>query len=193
MLLGFDGTLISKNAETVVMINEGEVVKMIEQPSKSLIKDLESIGKDTRIHVFIMTHHNNKDLDYWLGNAKGLGLCTENGYCYKMPDMSNVNQTSAMQSLDTGIDDFVRRVTKNTPKVDNIISTKPVKYDIDEPPTNSWQNLCDLDWSWMKMVKEIMSNYVKRIEGSYIESKKSGIQWKYNETEDKLNHLQEKA
>lgn len=193
VLLGFDGTLISKNAETVVMINEGEVVKMIEQPTKSLIKNLESLACNPRIHIFIMTHHNVKDIDYWLGNKSGLGLCAENGYCYKMPYISNIEETGGMQSKGPFHDDFVPRATKNS--VNNLANPSEKQFPncIDNPVASSWENLCDLDWSWTKMVKEIMANYVKRIEGSYIESRKSGIQWKYNETGDKLNHLQEKA
>lgn len=147
ILLGFDGTLIRKNAETVVMINEGEIVKMIEQPSASLVKNLEYLAKDRRVHIFILTHHGVRDIDHWLGDKPGIGLVAETGFCFKM------NQT----------------------------------------PKDKWENLCDLDWSWTQMVAEIMGNYVKRKEGSYIETRKSGIQWKFNETGDKLNNLQEKA
>lgn len=53
LLFGFDGTLIRKNAEKVVMVSEGEIVKMMEQPAKSLIKNLESLSMDNRIHVFV--------------------------------------------------------------------------------------------------------------------------------------------
>ena len=60
-------------------------------------------------------------------------------------------------------------------------------------PNSDWTQLCEHEWGWTKMVKQIMANYVKRIEGSYIETRRSGIVWRYNETGDQLNQLQAKT
>ena len=53
-----------------------------------------------RIHVFVITHHNVHDIDYWLGNKKTIGLCAETGFCFRMPTKSR--QTDRVKKISVG-------------------------------------------------------------------------------------------
>lgn len=56
-------------------------------------------------------------------------------------------------------------------------------YKLDAGETQ-WKHLCNMNWSWMETVKNIMVHYVARTDGSFIEYKNSGIVWRFVERED---------
>lgn len=54
----------------------------------------------------------------------------------------------------------------------------------------NWCQLKKIDWAWMETVKSIMSQYVSRTDGSWIDYKKSGITWRFDENEDDFGKKQ---
>jgi trehalose-6-phosphatase len=85
ILLGLDGTLVPKNSQIVVMNNEGDMVKVVQEPKKHLIQDLEYICNDKRCNLFIITSRDMMDLEYWFNDYDAIGLVAEDGFLFRMP------------------------------------------------------------------------------------------------------------
>ena len=85
LLFGLEGTLTSQDKNELMVTNEGKTVRLPPKVNKELVKHLESISRDKRANLFVMTSRSLEDVKQIFGENSHLGLAAEKGYYFKMP------------------------------------------------------------------------------------------------------------
>eukprot|EP00388_Colpodella_angusta_P021333 GDKJ01054035.1.p1 GENE.GDKJ01054035.1~~GDKJ01054035.1.p1 ORF type:complete len:1264 (-),score=313.95 GDKJ01054035.1:45-3437(-) len=123
-------------------------------PSNHCRETLTKLCSDPRNHVVVLSGRRKEDLEAWLGDIPGLGLCAEHGFLYKLPREST---------------------WKNAP-VSGVVGG------VTAGDIGPWKSLC----------YDLMSQFVERTPGAFIENKGSALVFQYRAADEEFGLWQSK-
>jgi len=128
-------------------------------PDASVLHSLETLTKDKRNTVVVLSGRDRTTVEQWYGGVPGLGLCAEHGFFWANPGpISGRAPSSELDSIgDPSLGD---------------------------EPQSRWhchKSVTIHDKDWKSIVTETMGLYVRRVQGSIIEAKGSAVKWYFSE------------
>lgn len=143
-----EGTLAPDQRRLAMMHKNGEQLFAAGRPpSEQVQKCLKALLRNPKNTVVILSGRDRNLLEEWFQGVKGIGLCAEHGYYYRLDKL-------------TGDD---------------------------------WSCMClDADFMWKSVAMELMLQYVKRTQGSFIENKGSALVFQYRDADPDFGQLQAK-
>lgn len=146
-----EGTLAAKAKVALQPRNaDSGSVKIGQPPDPEVLDCLSALAKDKGNIVFIMSGRDQKFMDSWFSKYDRFGICAEHGFKWVLPPV-------------------LRPKTKS-----------PSGAEV--PEARRWYGdteAVDFDDEWKTVVFELMQQYKKRVQGSTVEYKGSGITWNY--------------
>ncbi|OEH79151.1 trehalose-6-phosphate synthase domain-containing protein [Cyclospora cayetanensis] len=107
-------------------------------PSPQVQKCLKALLRSPKNTVVILSGRDRTLLEDWFRGVKGIGLCAEHGYYYRLDRLTG----------------------------------------------DEWGCMCpDADFTWKSVAMELMLQYVKRTQGSFIENKGSALVFQYRDAD----------
>ncbi|CEL98035.1 unnamed protein product [Vitrella brassicaformis CCMP3155] len=116
-------------------------------PSKAVQACLQTLCKDPRNTVVILSGRDKESIEAWFGGIENIGLAAEHGFYYKVPTITG-NQWYCMSQ--------------------------------------------NVDYTWKQIAVELMMQYVKRTQGSFIENKGSALVFQYRDSDPDFGQWQAK-
>ncbi|KAL8272770.1 hypothetical protein Esti_003320 [Eimeria stiedai] len=143
-----EGTLAPDQRRLAMLRKNGEQLFAAGRPpSEQVQRCLKALLKNPKNTVVILSGRDRNLLEEWFQGVKGIGLCAEHGYYYRLDKL-------------TGDD---------------------------------WSCMCpDADFTWKSIAMEIILQYVKRTQGSFIENKGSALVFQYRDSDPDFGQLQAK-
>lgn len=170
-------------------------------PSRLCRERLEKLCSDPRNWVTVLSGRKRVDLEKWLGDIDGLGLCAEHGYLYRLP-RDNVWKTASLPTMD-GVAAVINKNAQNAAKnlSKNIKkNVKPLNKESELKTTLDHQNdkVNDISESaanvgtWKGPCLDIMAQFVERTPGAFIENKGSALVFQYRAADEEFGLWQSK-
>ncbi|KAL8430647.1 hypothetical protein Efla_005132 [Eimeria flavescens] len=143
-----EGTLAPDQRRLAMMHKNGEQLFAAGRPPSAQVqKCLVALLRNPKNTVVILSGRDRTLLENWFQGVRGIGLCAEHGYYYRLDKL-------------TGDD---------------------------------WSCMCpDADFTWKSVAMEMILQYVKRTQGSFIENKGSALVFQYRDADPDFGQLQAK-
>ncbi|XP_026192293.1 probable alpha,alpha-trehalose-phosphate synthase [UDP-forming] 9 [Cyclospora cayetanensis] len=143
-----EGTLAPDQRRLTMMHTNGEQLFAAGRPpSPQVQKCLKALLRSPKNTVVILSGRDRTLLEDWFRGVKGIGLCAEHGYYYRLDRLTG----------------------------------------------DEWGCMCpDADFTWKSVAMELMLQYVKRTQGSFIENKGSALVFQYRDADPDFGQLQAK-
>ncbi|CDJ29186.1 trehalose-6-phosphate synthase domain-containing protein, putative [Eimeria mitis] len=143
-----EGTLAPDQRRLAMMQKNGEELFAAGRPpSPQVQRCLQALLKNPKNTVVILSGRDKTLLQEWFIDVKGIGLCAEHGYYYRLDKITG----------------------------------------------DEWGCMCpDADFTWKSVAVELMLQYVKRTQGSFIENKGSALVFQYRDADPDFGQLQAK-
>ncbi|CBZ50187.1 trehalose-6-phosphate synthase of likely plant origin, related [Neospora caninum Liverpool] len=142
-----EGTL-APDRRRITFVPGGENLFAQGRPPSQQVKDcLQALVDDQRNTVVILSGRNRHLLEEWFSSVKGIGLCAEHGFYYRVPGITG----------------------------------------------DQWHCMSrQTDFTWKQVAIELMLQYVKRTQGSFIENKGSALVFQYRDADPDFGSMQAK-
>eukprot|EP00928_Gymnodinium_smaydae_P033062 TRINITY_DN23790_c0_g3_i1.p1 TRINITY_DN23790_c0_g3~~TRINITY_DN23790_c0_g3_i1.p1 ORF type:complete len:1169 (-),score=227.03 TRINITY_DN23790_c0_g3_i1:57-3107(-) len=154
LLLDAEGTLAAKasfkHKAGTALLREGQ------PPDSKVLDCLLNLSEDQKNHVYVISGRDPATMEKWFGHVKNLGLCAEHGFYWRPPQKKD-REFSGFERQSSGAGGLDPR----------------------------WRNMdADIEGehesgAWKSIAGEVMKLYVKRVQGSLLEVKNSGVSWNY--------------
>jgi trehalose 6-phosphate synthase/phosphatase len=119
-------------------------------------------------YVFIVSGRKRSQLNEWFGNIRSLGLAAEKGCFIRWPDDIVAQCREPFNAEET--------TSADSSKEDNL---------------NDWENLTRIaDAKWKLSFMEIIKDYTRHTDGSWIEPKENGIVWHFENADPEYGIMQ---
>ncbi|EPR58368.1 trehalose-phosphatase [Toxoplasma gondii GT1] len=142
-----EGTL-APDRRRITFVPGGENLFAQGRPPSPQVKDcLQALVDDQRNTVVILSGRDRHLLEEWFSSIRGIGLCAEHGFYYRVPGITG----------------------------------------------DQWHCMSrQTDFTWKQVAIELMLQYVKRTQGSFIENKGSALVFQYRDADPDFGSMQAK-
>mmetsp|Transcript_27530 Transcript_27530/g.64255 ORF Transcript_27530/g.64255 Transcript_27530/m.64255 type:complete len:1210 (+) Transcript_27530:256-3885(+) len=186
ILLDYGGTIYADQAadDNIQHYSVATGARTRVLPSKKVVGILQSLCKDPKNLVYVLSGKERQDLDAALGSVQGLGLAAEAGFFYRKAKIGKTNRASP-----TGTDPAGDGDGDAPPKsgLDSMLGSSAANKD------DGWNMLLpDGDQSWKPISKALMELYMERTHGVYIQQNESAVVWQFRDADPDFAHLQSK-
>jgi trehalose 6-phosphate synthase/phosphatase len=156
-------------------------------PSPAVCSLLEKLTSDVRNNVFVVSGKELVGVSEHFGHIRNLGLGAEHGFYYRWPRDEFVgNNAVGGRGSRSGSEGEYLPQTADSEDSDS--------FDINQSNVRCrWQTLAEVgDQSWKEPARLLMSIFVQRTHGTYVEEKGNALIWQFRDADPEFGFLQSK-